>query len=211
MVIFVILGYLVLRKDSKYWGNRCFALFFWITAATLGFNLLYLFSTDTAFISTMNIVTAETANLSIMAVLIGILVIYKGEREIIQSKKIYTFMILMAVLVIIHVCIPNAVYVIDNDPKWSYPFGIYELVFSQGLMVATFYFSFAFYRDLSPEIRKKFVKYLIGLAFLDLTLVSVTIDNLDIFGAAYSTIGALLNFCVVIAAILIWLGIVRRE
>lgn len=88
--------------------------------------------------------------------------------------------------------------------------GLYELIFSQALIVSIYYFSFAFYRELSAEMRTKFKRYLIGLAFLDLTLISITIDNLNIFGESYGMIGAALNFCVVIGAILIYYGIVRK-
>jgi hypothetical protein len=59
-------------------------------------------------------------------------------------------------------------------------------------------------------MQSKFKRYLIGLAFLDLTFISVAIDNLNLFGASYAMIGAALNFCIVIGAILIYFGIVRR-
>ncbi|NVM52264.1 MAG: hypothetical protein HWN66_01085 [Candidatus Helarchaeota archaeon] len=212
IVIFIILGILVLRKDSKYWGNRFFALFFWLTAATLFFNVFYLFSTNDAFITVFNLVTVEAANISFFALLLGILVISKGEDEIIHRKKFYALIMLMIVLIVIQVCIPNAVYFEStdpHDPRWSLPMGLYEFAFSTALMVAVYYFSFTFYQELS-EMRSKFRRYLIGIAFLYITLISVTIDNLNIFGESYALIGAALNFCVLIGALLIYFGIIRK-
>ncbi len=214
MVIFIILGILVLRKDSKYWGNRFFASFFWATALTLLFNLLYLFSTNQPYIAGMNLVTAAMAVIGIIGLLLGILVVYKGEDVIMHSYKLYLILGVCIALIIVQVTIPGAVYFLagsPEDPKWSLPMGIYELLLSQALIIAVYYFSIQLYRVLTPEMRTKFIKYLIGLAFLDLTFISVTIDNLNIFGEAYSLIGAALNFCVLFGAILIYLGIVRRQ
>ena len=210
IAIFIVLGILVLRKDSKYWGNRFFAAFFWATALTLVFNLLYLFSTDNAYITAMNLLTATMAVIGIIGLLLGILVVYKGEDEIMKGTKIYLILGLFIALSIIPVILPGAVYVVAYDPQWSLNMVIYELVFSQSLMVAIYYFSFQFYKELTPEMKTKFKKYLIGIAFLDLTFISVAIDNWGIFGDSYAIIGSALNFCVVIGAILIYLGIVRR-
>lgn len=74
--LFIILGYLVLRKDSRYWGNRFFAMFFWATALTLIFNLSYLFSDNDTFIETMNLITAETVIVGLIGLLLGVLIIY---------------------------------------------------------------------------------------------------------------------------------------
>ncbi len=211
IAIFIILGYLVLRKDPKYWGNRCFALFFWITASTLALNLSFILSTNDLFIIHMNIITIETANLSIVAVLLGILVIYRGEGEILHDKKIFLFLGLIAVLIIIQICIPAAIYVVDFDARWTTPFALYELCYSQGLMLATYYFSLKFYWELSADIRKRFLLYLVGLTILDLTLVTVTIDNWYIFGAGFQTIASIVNLSIILAAILIYFGIVRRN
>lgn len=216
--LFILLGIIVLRKDSRYWGNRFFASFFWATALTLAFNLLYLYSTDISYVSSMNLVTAEMAIVGIMGLLLGILVVNKGENTIIHNIKTYLLLGLFATLIVIQVILPGAVYivvtVVDSvvvlDPQWALNMVLYELAFSQSLIFAIYYFSFKFYKELTPELKTKFRRYLIGLAFLDLTFISVAIDNWGIFGAAYADIGGVLNFCVVIGAILIYLGIVRK-
>jgi len=214
IAIFIVLGILVLRKDSKYWGNRFFASFFWATALTMVFNLLYLFSEDQPYIAVMNLLTAAMAVIGIIGLLLGILVVYKSEDVIVNSYRVYLILGVCIALIIVQVAIPGAVY-FDNpssfDPRWSPTMGIYELLLSQALIIAVYYSSFQLYRELTSEMRTKFQKYLIGLAFLDLTFISVAIDNLNIFGDAYSLVGSALNFCVVIGALLIYLGIVRRK
>ena len=211
IVAFIILGILILRKDKNYWGNRLFALFFWIVAVALGFNLTYLFSTDYLMILILNEVTIFLINGAIIAILFGTLVIYKGEETIIKNKKTYISLIGLAVIILIQILLSygNGVSV-DNDPYWSLEFGIYELVFSQFILITVFYCSYLFYRELSKDMKNKFRWFLVGLIFLDITLVSITIDNMNII-PGYGTIGAILNFMVVIGAFLIYLGIVRRN
>ncbi len=211
--LFIILGILILLKDKKYWGNRCFALFFWVTALTLILNVTYLYIYDTKIIASLNLITAEAAIVGIIALLLGILVIYKGEDEIIHNKLTYFFIIGMIALFIIQAFIRDSIYFkIEEsgyDPFWSIPFGLYEFVFSQSLILAIFYFSFQLYKELSSEMRKKFKFYLIGVVFLDLTLISITIDNMDII-QGFQTIANLLNIFIVIGALFIYYGIVRR-
>jgi hypothetical protein len=211
IVAFIILGILILRKDKNYWGNRLFALFFWIVAVALGFNLSYLFSTDHLMILILNEVTIFLINGAIIAILFGTLVIYKGEETIIKNNKTYISLIVLAVIILIQIFISygNGVSV-ENDPYWSLEFGIYELVFSQFILITVFYCSFLFYRELSKDMKNKFRWFLVGLIFLDITLVSITIDNMNII-PGYGSIGAILNFMVVIGAFLIYLGIVRRN
>ena len=176
----------------------------------LTFNIVYLFSDNPILIRVLNIATIEMVNLAIISLFLATLVIYKGEDEIIHSKKIYTLLIGLIILIVVHVFIPSVMVSVQFDPSWLLPFGTYEIIFSQTLLVLIFYLSFTFYRELGPEIQKKFRRYLIGLIFLDITLISITIDNMNVFGSGYATIGALLNFCVVFGAILIYYGIVRR-
>jgi hypothetical protein len=209
IAIFIVLGILVLRKDSKYWGNRFFALFFWLTALALSFNLSYLFVPNDAFVRVMNTATIFTVNTGIIALFLGNLIIYKGEDAIVQNKRAILILGILGAIIIGHLFVP-AVISVAYDPRWISFFGFYELIFSQAMLVTVFYISFRFYRELEADIRKKFRNYLIGVLFLDITLLSITIDNMNVFGPGYATIGALLNFCVVIGAILIYFGIVRR-
>jgi hypothetical protein len=210
IILFIVLGILILRKDRKYWGNRLFCGFFWAVALALSFNISYLFSNNETLIVFLNMATIEMVNLAIITLFLATLVIYKGEEEIMHTKKIYALLIGLIQLIVIHLFVPGVTVFTMPDPSWLPPFGTYEAIFSQTLIVLIFYFSFTFYRELSPEIRKKFKRYLIGLIFLDITLISVTIDNMNVFGDAYTMIGAALNFCVVVGAILIYFGIVRR-
>lgn len=210
IIIFVVLGILILRKDSKYWGNRLFCGFFWAVAVALTFNIIYLFSQNPPLIQILNIATIDTVNLAIIVLVLATLVIYKGEEEIMRSKKIYALLIGLVLLVVVHLFIPGVSVGVDFDPSWLVPFGTYEFIYSQTLIIFIFYISFTFYKELGPEIQKKFKRYLIGLIFLDITLISITIDNMNLLGPSYAMIGAALNFCVVVGAILIYYGIVRR-
>jgi len=209
IVLFIVLGVLILRKDRKYWGNRLFCGFFFAVAVALTFNIIYLFSGIPTLIVNLNIATIEMVNLAIIVLLLATLVISKGEEEIIHAKKTFALLIGLILLIVVHLFVPG-VTVVTADPSWLLPFGTYEVIFSQTLIALIFYISFTFYRELGPEIQKKFKRYLIGLIFLDITLISISIDNMNVFGPGYTMIGAALNFCVVVGAILIYYGIVRR-
>lgn len=210
IAIFIILGTLILRKDKKYWGNRFFALFFWLTAVALAFNLLYLFWHNEVIIIVFNIATIELVNMAVCCMLLGILIINKGEDEILHNIKVYSLIVILIALIVGHIFVPSVTVGAEYDPSWGIFFGIYEIVFSQTILALIFYFSLTLFKELTPEMKKKFKLYLIGLIFLDLTLLSISIDNLNIFGTAYATIGAALNFGVVLGALLIYLGIVRK-
>ncbi|MBD3230363.1 MAG: hypothetical protein GF329_19445 [Candidatus Lokiarchaeota archaeon] len=208
-IAFIILGILILKKDKNYWGNRFFAMFFWIIAIALLFNLSYLFSTNYNFILIMNIATIEFINIGVISLLLGTFVIYKGTR-IVNNYKTYLVIILNAVLIIMHLLISvNNAVSINNDPFWSLEFGIYELIFSQVLLGIIIITSLRIYLDITKEMKNKFRWYLLGLIFLDSTLVSIIIDNLNLF-YWWGSIGAVLNFMVVIGALLIYIGIIRR-
>ncbi|MHA1753325.1 MAG: hypothetical protein ACTSYZ_13255 [Candidatus Helarchaeota archaeon] len=77
------------------------------------------------------------------------------------------------------------------------------------MLISVFIISIKMYRELGKETRGRFRWFLIGLIFLDITLVSITISNINII-PGYDTIGSILNFMVVIGAILIYKGIIRK-
>ncbi|MHA1268991.1 MAG: hypothetical protein ACTSPY_04320 [Candidatus Helarchaeota archaeon] len=210
VAVFIILGILVLRKDMKYWGNKLFTAFFWVIAVALMFNVSYLFSTNVPLISILNLITIELINLGVLPLILGTLVIYKGEEQILKSRSTSAIIGVYVGTVIGHILISNNNSVsIEFDPNWSLEFGIYELVFSQIVLASIFIISIMMYRGLSKETKNKFKWFLIGLMFIDTTLISITIDNINII-PGYDTIGAVLNFMVVIGAILIYRGIVRK-
>ena len=211
VVLFIILGILVLRKDIKYWGNRLFALFFWVVALALLFNLTYLFSININFIDIFNLITIETINIGVVFLLLGTLVVYKGEYIVIKNRKILLFLVVIILLIIIHIFLSyqNSVS-IEYRPVWSMMFGLYESFFSQGLLISIFYFSLKFYIDLASDMKRKFRWYLIGLIFLDITLLSIIIGNMHLFPALNDII-TILNFCIIIGALMIYSGIIRRN
>ena len=77
--IAIILGLLILRRDSRYWGNRLFFIAFVFNALALLFNLLYLFSTESPVISSLNITSITCINCGLSSMILAILVLYKGE------------------------------------------------------------------------------------------------------------------------------------
>ncbi len=168
IAIFIILGILVLRKDSEYWGNRFFALFFWITALGLLVNLPVVFLEDPSFsqiITTLRFTSLETINIALFTLLLGILVVYKGEGEIVQRKIIVGLLAILAIVIIGQILIPSGfgILIPSLEPKWSIPFGIYEFVISQALIILTFYFARKLYLESSEQTRPKFMKFLIGV------------------------------------------------
>ncbi|MFX1451015.1 MAG: hypothetical protein ACFFCM_09245 [Promethearchaeota archaeon] len=62
IVFCIILGILILRKDSKYWANRFFAMTFWSFSMALVFTLIYLFSENYVIITILNFLGISMAN-----------------------------------------------------------------------------------------------------------------------------------------------------
>ncbi|MFX1298092.1 MAG: hypothetical protein ACFFD2_24980, partial [Promethearchaeota archaeon] len=122
--IFAVLGILILRKDIKYWGNRFYALFFWIVAAGLTFNVSYIFSENLSIIKILNITTIECVNVGIIALLLGNLVIYKGEQYIIGNKKSCLSILAIFIIILSHIYTPEVLTNLE-DPRiiWTFPFG----------------------------------------------------------------------------------------
>ncbi|MFX0100030.1 MAG: hypothetical protein ACFFCS_10660 [Candidatus Hodarchaeota archaeon] len=214
-IIFVILGILILRRDKDYLGNKCFALFFWLSALGLGFNLMYLFSTNIPLVKYGNLASIQSVNASVVALLFGTLVLYKGETEIVQNKKSLVLLIAFIAAIVFQCLIPDSIIVVEPepgslDPTWSIPYGLTVLVFTQLIMIAIIVLSAQLFKDFSAEIKKKFSLYLIGLIMADITLLTITLDNLPIL-AELSSIFSYLNMLVIIGSILIYFGIVRRS
>ena len=207
--IFFVLGALVLRKDPKYLGNRTLTSFFWLSGAAMIINLIYLFSQNTLFITGMNYASIICINFGSVGIFMSSLVIFKGENSIKQNKKILISLIILVLLIIIHLFIPSVQVAGDYNPYWEIPYGLYELFFSQIMVAFTYIFSFKFYGELSSEMKNKFKRYLIGLLFMDVTFLSITIDNMNIF-PELSLIFQLLNFSMVAGAFFIYFGIVRK-
>jgi len=210
--IFVILGILVLRKDINYWGNRLYALFFWIVAAGLAFNVVYALFDNLIIIRNFNITTIECVNIGIIALFLGNLVIYKGEHEITRNKRVYFFGVLMILTIIAHICTPKVI-TSTEEPQlmWKLPFGLFELIFSQMFLGIIIYFSLIFYRELTPELQKKFRRYIIGLTLLDVALLLIILGNMHIIPTSEISISIILFLCLVLGALLIYLGIVRQK
>lgn len=213
-IMFTILGILILRRDKSYLGNRCFALFFWLSALGLVFNLMYLFSNDVSLIMYGNLASIQSVNASIVALLFGTLVIYKGETETLQSKKSLVLLIALIATIVVQSVIPGSIMVDCSsgacDPTWSILYGTMVLAFTQAIMIAIIILSVRLFKDFSDEMKKKFSLYLIGLIMADLTLLSVTLDNLAIF-PGLSSLFSYMNMLVIIGSILIYFGIVRRS
>jgi hypothetical protein len=214
ILIAIILGVLILRRDSKYWGNRLFFLCFVFNAFALFFNLLYLFSEAPSFIITFNILSILAINLGTVAMTFAIQVLYYGENEVIGTRRTYIILLLIVIALIVHILIPGAVSTISIEgslePYWSLPFGIWELIISQILFISIFYLGLKLYYELGVETRRKFKRFLLGAFFIDVTFVNISINNLRVI-PGYETIASLLNGCALIGIILIYFGIVRRS
>ena len=140
VVFCIILGILVLRKDKKYWENRFFALSFWFFAMALASTLIYLFSNNYFLIAFLNFLAISIVNIGTFSLLLGILVIYKGEDEIIRGNLRYFFIIIIIIINLIRALIPQGIRVELNIPIWSFIFGIYELIVGETLFAIILYF-----------------------------------------------------------------------
>ncbi|MDD1777760.1 MAG: hypothetical protein LUQ65_06275 [Candidatus Helarchaeota archaeon] len=209
IIIAIILGILILRRDPHYKANQFFALAFFSVSAALLFNLIYLFSQDTFLISTLNKASIGAINVGVIIMLFGILTLYKGEHWIKETKTLYLFIILLIILLTVLNFLPVYVNIPEFTPIWSLQFGIFQLVFGQSLFVGLLYFSILLYRELSTEIKHRFKRFVLGTIFINLTATSIAIQNMRLF-ENYEPIAAVLNLGAFIAIILIYFGIIRR-
>ncbi len=222
IVVASILGLLILRRDPKYRGNQFFALSFWFNAAALVFNLVYLFVKNHQFIIILNICSISCINTGLILILIAILILYKGENVVMENKLTYVFLFTMIIIMLIHgflgfflggvdvieITLPGATAP-SLVPHWYLYFGLYELILTQTLFLTLLYFSIMLFREISAEMRRKFIRFMIGGFFINLTLISVVIQNMRII-EGYELIGGVLNLGAFIGVILIYYGIVRR-
>ena len=209
IIIAIILGILILRRDRYYKANQFFALAFWFNGIALLFNLIYLFSKDPLLISILNKASIGSINIGLIIMLFGILTLYKGENWIKETKALYGFILLLIILLTVENCLPVGVNIPEYTPKWSLQFGIFQLLFGQLLFVGLLYFSILLYRELSDEIKRRFKRFVLGTIFINLKATSVAIQNMQLF-ENYESIAAVLNLGAFIAIILIYFGIIRR-
>ena len=209
IAIAIILGILILRRDPQYKANQFFALAFWLNGSALLFNLLYLFSQDTFLISILNKASMGSINIGLIIMLFGILTLYMGENWVKETKTLYWFSILLIILLTIQNFLPIDVNIPEYTPKWSLQFGLFQILFGQSLFIILLYFSIQLYRELSVEIKRRFMRFLLGTIFINLTATSITIQNMQII-ENYEPIAAVLNLGAFIAIILIYFGIIRR-
>lgn len=206
----IVLGILILRKDAKYWGNRFFALTFFFFGAGIVLNLIYLFSYNPLVIAILNYLSVSCITSGTTCLLLGILVIYKGEDVIVRNYLTYLFIILIGVIILIHGLIPNGVRVEFNVPKWSIVFGLYEIILGQAIFFSIVYFSIKLHQELTPPMQKKLKYFVIGLIFSNISITSIVIKNMDII-VGYQQIDSILNFMMIVSFIFIYFGIIRRR
>ncbi|MFX0132780.1 MAG: hypothetical protein ACFFDN_03950 [Candidatus Hodarchaeota archaeon] len=209
VVFCIILGILVLRKDKKYWGNRFFALTFWFFGMGLTFTIIYLFSNNYFLIAFLNLLSISIVNIGAFTLLLGILVIYKGEDEIIEGNLRYFFIIIIIIVNLFRALIPQGIRVELNVPIWSIIFGIYEIIIGETLFAIILYFSLILYKELSQDMKKKFKFFILGVIFVDITVLGVIINNMHII-QGFEVIRNILNAGAFIGAILIYFGIIKR-
>lgn len=217
IIIAIILGLLILRRDSRYWGNRFFFLSFIFNAIALLFNLIYLMSTESIVVSALNIVSISCINIGLTCMILAILVIYKGENEVIGKKTTNFFIVVTAILIAIQCLIPDGVgtmILVDEKgtqlvPHWSLQFALFQIIFNLSYVILFFYFAIRLYIEISPEMQKRFKRFLIGGVFIYITMLSISINNMRII-PGYEDIASILNVGALIGIILIYYGIVRR-
>lgn len=212
VIIAVILGILILRRDPNYWGNRLFFLAFILNALALIFNLVYLF--DASLIIPLNKASITSINYALICMILAILVLLKGEKEVIANKNTYGFILTATIIIVIHLILPGGIEPYSTPggivPRWSLLFGIYQIIFSQALFIFLMYYAIRLYKEISPEMQHKFKRFLIGGFFVDLTFLSISINNMYII-PGYDSIANLFNLGAFIGIILIYYGIVRRD
>ncbi|MFX0133959.1 MAG: hypothetical protein ACFFDN_09985, partial [Candidatus Hodarchaeota archaeon] len=203
IVFTLMLGILILRKDVRYWANRFFALTFFFFASGIILNLIYLFIYNSFWIAILNYISVSCVTTGTICLLLGILIIYKGEDEIIHNNLTYLFIILMGIIIFLHGLIPEGVRVEFYVPKWSIAFGLYEIIFGQSIFFSIIYFSIKLHRELSPEMQKKLKYFVLGLIFSNISITSIIIKNMDII-AGYQQIDSILNLLSIFSFIFIY-------
>ncbi len=218
IIIAIILGLLILRRDSSYWGNRLFFIVFVVNGLALVFNLLYLFSEVDLTIIRLNIASISCINISVCCLILAILVLYKGENEVIGAKSSYILLLVTGILIAIQAFLPDGVgtmILVDESgpqkvPHWSLHFGLYQILFNLSYFLIFYYYAIRLYREISPEMQKKFKRFLIGGVFVYLTMLSVSINNMRII-PGYEDIAGIFNLGALIGIVLIYYGIVRKS
>ncbi|MBD3186177.1 hypothetical protein GF325_05060 [Candidatus Bathyarchaeota archaeon] len=208
-VLFIILGALILRRDKRYLANQAYTIFFWSVGIGLLFNVIYVIFPEENLIIAFNLTTTELVNAGFASLLLATLVIYKGEKIVQESIQIKIIMLGIAIACVILGLIPGGIYVIMNDALWSVAFGTMELILTQGILLACVVISLTIIKDLGPEMKRKFLLYIIGIVFLNITFFGTAIDNMNFFPEIHDVF-SYLNILVIIGTILIYFGIVRR-
>lgn len=70
--------------------------------------------------------------------------------------------------------------------------------------------SYLLYEELSGDLKKKILRYLIGVVLMDLFLLFVTITDMQLI-PGFGLILPYLNFLLIFGALLIYLGIIRKK
>jgi hypothetical protein len=213
IIFYILLGFLILRRDKKYFGNQLYAISFWMGSLSLIFNLIYLFSTNIILIRVLNLASIISLNATILILSLAVMVIYKGKKEFLQSKVTYFVIMVFIVLVVIQSIISNGIEVVFDEgdylPKWSLFFGSYEIIIASVLTFISLHYSILLIKELRSEIRKKFTRFIIGNFLYYITFINVAINNMYII-PGFGDIAALINLLTIPGLILVYYGIIRR-
>ncbi len=181
--------------------------FFLVAGSGLMLNVIYSSLNNEEVIRFLNILTIFLVTWSVSFLLAGIASINYSNKVLTDRIKI--FIVGVAFIGILPLFfIPDGVDLLPPDftPYWNSTFTIYSLILSQALFWTTFGIGYKAYRNFQEtEIKKKFLKLLVGLIFFDYILVQNALINSGVLPRAL--IVTLLSLLVIPAALLVYVGI----
>ncbi|MFX0073555.1 MAG: hypothetical protein ACFFAO_20960 [Candidatus Hermodarchaeota archaeon] len=165
-IFFLILGILILRR-KKGRINVIFSGFFISTFIGVLLNVIYATLTDVNAIRVLNFWTYFFGTFAMIFLMVFNLIVYKSEK-IIDSQKQLTIIIIFGVLLLLSVFIPDSIIIRKENnyvPQWSIFYVLYYVIITMAIAIipAIFYAIKIYQKMESPEIKKKWTFYVIGV------------------------------------------------
>lgn len=237
MAIFIlIIGSVVLRRNSKSRLNRSFFLFYFFVAFGLLINVAYRLINIEIYMIWMNRVTLFFSTFAIIFLFNFNMIIYHSEQVYTKKKAwLYGILWFLACSGFFWLDIEKGVQWDYNPnpgiqsllinpltagvPAWSTLFTIYSLIIAQGLFVVIIVIAIKIIKKFGDiKLRRKYVSSIIAIFLFDWILVGNMFNNWTVIQDAsayltmpFSQIFLYSSVLVIPAVILLWLGIRKRE
>jgi hypothetical protein len=240
-VIILIIGTIVLSRNSKSRLNRSFFLFYFFVALGLIINVAYRLINIEVYMVWMNRITLFFTTFGIVFLLNFNMIIYHSE-QVYTRKKSWLWVILWFVLCsgFLWIDMENGVQWDFNDkipgiqplewnpgaagiPAWNTIYTLYALVLAQGLFIFIIVIAIKIVIKFGDKkLRRKYTSSIIAVILFDWVLVGNVINNwrviqdanayYDLYGfIPFSTFFLYSSALVLPAVILLWIGARKRN